>query len=294
MSKVLAEYPDLYPPHVVGAVKAGEQGGFVPDACDMVAQQAENAHKFKRLFMYVWVILVNIFLSIPLMLIARTAFLDAYDRTEQRGNSSFNTVVSDFFSYVWKYIVWPVGPITLVTYVACFLLWRLLLASGSRRFRHKLGLNWPVFGVRAKHECLTMFSWTMSRLTAAGIPYNQSWQMAADAVPNIAMTERLQQVGQRLATNERVSDAVGSSRLFPQEYAPTIATAEYSGNLPGALDQLSRSSRAEFEAQQNYAKLRGGCWGCLALIVTSAAILFVFMYMWYYELPARVLKGLEP
>ncbi|MBI3721996.1 MAG: type II secretion system F family protein, partial [Fimbriimonas ginsengisoli] len=43
ISAVLAQYPNLYPSSVVGLVRAGEQGGFLPEACDTVARAAQRA-----------------------------------------------------------------------------------------------------------------------------------------------------------------------------------------------------------------------------------------------------------
>ena len=91
-----------------------------------------------------------------------------------------------------------------------------------------------------------------------------------------------------------MSDIIGRSNLFPDEFVPVMATAEYTGDIPGAMDHLSRSSQGEFETAEGYAKLRSSIWGVLALVVTSGLMLAIFMYMWYHQLPAKVLEGLEP
>ncbi len=294
MSSVMGQYPDLYPPGVVGAVRAGEQGGFLPDACDMIAQQAENSHKFKRFFWWVSSVTVSGLICVPAILVFRIACLAAFDEVDKRGGGSSQQVVADMLHSAWQSFLWPYGPATAAFFALWFIIWRFTLASASLKLRHKLGLAWPVFGKRAKHENLTVFSWTMSRLTAAGLPHQAAWEMAAAAVPNLAMQGKLLEIGKRTANSEKISEAVGSSRLFPQEYAPTISTAELTGDLPGAMEQLSRTSRTEFEAQQNYAKLRGAGWGCLATMVTSGFVLAVALWMWYREIPAKMLKDDTP
>ena len=109
----------------------------------------------------------------------------------------------------------------------------------------------------------------------------------------MAMREPLMEVSRRLQGSEKLSDIVGGTGLFPQEYVPVIATAEYTGDIPGALDNLSRASGGEYSAAQNYAKARSGCWGALGCFLTSAAMLGMFWYAWYYELPKKVLDGME-
>lgn len=288
MSTVMAQYPDLYPQSVVGAMRAGEVGGFLPEAAEMIAQQAEAALRFKRFFWWISAVVISGLICVPLILVFRIAILAAADRSlSNGGSSSAQGVLSDITQAAWKWIVWPFGPITLIVSIILFILWRFSLASASRPIRHKLGLAWPVFGKRARLENLTIFSWTMSKLAAAGLPHQTAWDLAAASVPNMSMEQKLHEVGRRVSSSEKISDAVHSSELFPPEYAPMIATAEYTGDLPGAMNDLSKASRGEFEAQNNYARLRGGCWGCLATVVTAGFILAVVMYVWYRELPHK-------
>ena len=103
----------------------------------------------------------------------------------------------------------------------------------------------------------------------------------------------LREVSRRLRGSEKLSDIVAGTRLFPDEYAPVIATAEYTGDIPGALENLSRASGGEYYAAQNYAKMRSGCWGALGCFMTSAIMLGMLFYAWYWELPKKVLEGMD-
>jgi len=108
--------------------------------------------------------------------------------------------------------------------------------------------------------------------------------LAADSVPNLAMREMLSQSGTSwLEGKERLSDLIRRSNVFPDEYAPMVATAELTGDIPGALDRLARMSYSEFETATNYARLRGGGWGCLAMAVTGGIVLIILCWFWYHE-----------
>lgn len=290
MSTVMAQYPDLYPPHVIGAMRAGEQGVFLPEAAEMIAQQAEQAHKFKRWFWFVWGIIFNGLIAVPGVLLFRSALLKMVDTQMKGGETTSQKVLADLTSEMWHSLLWPYGPATLLVCILLYAFWKYMGARASLPFRHKLGLAWPVFGKRARSENLTIFSWTMSKLSASGLPHQTSWDLAAGSVPNIEMQAKLMDVGRRVANSEKIADAVFASDLFPKEYAPMIATAEYTGSIPATMDQLSKASRTEYEAQQNYAKLRGAGWGCLVLGVTSAFVLGVVLYAWYYEVYDRILR----
>lgn len=301
LSTVLERYPDLYPEHVVGTVRAGEIGGFLPDALDAVALQAESAHRFNRWFFWVWFLLVNFLLSIPGMWIACRTLLASWDAIDAKGGAgakggqmSTGEALGMTGQAMWKLVVWPWGPLTLASWL---LLWAFFRYYGSRktkRFRHKVGLKYPVFGPRARHENLQRFSWTLSRVSRAGVTPDTAWRLAADSVPNLEMRDRLHSMGQHMTGEQPLSTVMYQSKLFPDEYGPMIATAEYTGDIPGAFQRLSDVSKGEFEAAQNYAKARSGCWGLLGCFVTSAIMLGMFWYAWYVELPQKVLSGMEP
>ncbi|MGF1954217.1 hypothetical protein, partial [Lactococcus lactis] len=93
---------------------------------------------------------------------------------------------------------------------------KLYSLNASTRFRHAVAARTPVYGPRAKHENLTVFSWTLSKLTNAGLPFDESWRLASRSVPNVDMAARLEEAGGSIYGNrEKLSDAVFNSNLFP-------------------------------------------------------------------------------
>jgi hypothetical protein len=87
MSSVMELYPDLYPSSVAAMTRAGEVGGFLPEACETIGQQAQQAHKFRRWFAWIWFIVFNAALSIPLVYIMVNAALTTYDRVDAAGGN---------------------------------------------------------------------------------------------------------------------------------------------------------------------------------------------------------------
>lgn len=290
LSDGMAQYPDLFPEGVVGMVRAGEVGGFLPDALMQVSDHAGRAHKFKRWFWFVWVVGLNALIAIPLMLLMTRAMLATWRRMDS-GGEGFSDALRQ--SYTEK-ILWPWGPLLLAALGVTFYLRYLFSSTRLARFRHNLGLKWPVIGARARHECVSTFSWLLASLSRSGIPPNQAWLLAADAVPNLAMREKLLEAGRLMRDGTKLSDAAAQSGLFPQEYSSIIATGEVVGDVPGSFQRLADLSHAEYEAAQVYAKARGGCWGLVGCAVTSGILLIIFFYFWYHELIGAVLEGLEP
>lgn len=282
MSSVMELYPNLYPVHVIALTRAGEVGGFLPDAFETIAQQAEQAHKFKRWFVWIWMLVVMTLPSFPLVVVAGKAMLKTWTKTEETGGAGGKEeALRTFGDAALQTLKWPVGPISLAAVVGVYLFWRLYLSRLSRPLRHRIAISWPAFGPRARAENLAIFTWTMSQLTKAGLPHGTAWQLAAASAPNDAMASRLANVGQKMGGEQPLSSAMVMDRsLFPPEYSGVIGTAEFTGDVPGAMEQVSRLSRGEFESAQNVAKIRSGCWGLLGCAVSSAAVFGIFMYFY--------------
>jgi type II secretory pathway component PulF len=292
MSDVMARYPGLYPSSVVALTRAGESGGFVAEAFEETARQAESAHRFKRFFMWTWYVGLNALLSIPLVLIMTRALLAYWDAVDKSGGTG------DSFAMLGRSIVakliWPWGPVTVVLYVGLWGLKRYFETDKMTLFRHRLGLKYPILGPRARQENFARFSWTLANLSRAGIPPARAWQMAAETVPNLAMRDLLGHAGTGwLEGREKLSDLIHRSGVFPPQYAPMVATAELTGDIPGAMDNLARMSNSEFEVATNMAKLRGGSWGCTLLFATGGIAMIIVCWFYYHELFNKVLDGID-
>ncbi len=272
ISETMARYPDLYPDHIVGMLKAAEAGGFLPEAFAVISGQAEDAYKFKRFHWFIWYLIPRAIASIPLVFAFRVALLEMA-----------RAGTGDLVPRLFQQIIWPYGPITLAIIGIMLLLRWWLGTYPMRHFRHRMGLKAPIYGPRARNESIAVFTWTLSKLSKAGISPNSSWKLATETVPNLEMQARLTDAASRMHTGSRLSDVVFGSRIFPDEYAPIISTGELVGDVPGALEQLERVSRNEFEETSKKAK-----WGSMRIagvfaILTSGLILIVVVKTWYSD-----------
>jgi len=291
LARAMAEYPDLYPEGVVGMTEAGQQGGFLPDAFEQISLQAQAAHKFKKWFFWLWVVFVNALLAIPGAWWMQRSILQMWDDSQKTGGTQTGAAFAG--SAFWQTLRWPIGPAFLLI---CFLCWAGYAYFGSRvakRFRHRVGLKIPVYGKRAWHENLSIFSWSLARLSHAGLAPGTAYRLAAETAPNLEMRDQLSALASRLSGAEKMSQILGQSRLFPDEYMPIIATAEYTGDLPGALNQLSDMSRNEYQVAETYAKMRSGCWGMLALFVAGGIALAMLLYAVDHAIPEKIMNETE-
>lgn len=292
ISDVFEQYPALYPKHVSSVVRAGEEAGFLPAAFMRLAEQSQAAYKFKRFHWFVWMVALNALLAIPLVIVATQAFLRAFKKFEQSGSSGIGDAGVSIIQAFAEVLVWPMGPIILGVYAVIAVLYAFVSSDRFKMWRHRLGLSWPVLGPRGRHEGIHIFTWTLSKLSHAGISPFRSWELAAEAVPNLELSRRLVEAGDKIQAGSRLSEVVFGSKLFPDEYGPVLATGEMTGDVVSALERLADMSKTEFDASTTYAKARTTGWGCLGMIITAGILLAVLFYFFYHQLLGAALEGL--
>lgn len=293
IADALARYPDLFPAHVVGIVRSGEAGGFLPEALTAISQQGEAAHKFRRSLWMVWVVAIHAFLVFPVAWMMYTMFPRAYEITAESGAEGFSGGISAIGTAFWELFKWPIAPTAAAVYVLAVVLYKFVNSRPMTLRRHGWSLRTPILGGRAKNEGLSLFAWVLSNVAKAGVSPHRSWELGVESVPNEALKARLRDAGARLHSGERLSKAFFDSNLFPHEYAPMMATAEATGDIPGTLHKLSEMSRSEFEVSTTKSKAAAWVMSTTAIAITAGIVLILLVLMWYVKLPETVLKDLE-
>lgn len=282
LSSTLALYPDLYPDHVVGTVHAGEQGGFLPEAFSLLSSQAGSAHGFRRFHWFVYPILIAILVTLPAVFAFQAMLREA----------SLN-LDPNIWGLWFKYMMWPYGPMTLAI-IGCLLAARAILTTyEARRIRHRMALKVPIYGSRSRNECIAAFTWALSRLSQAGIAPASAWKMATEVVPNVEMAARLRETGRMMTDGSKISDAIFGSRLFPQEYAPVVATGEMTGDIEGSLMQLEQITRDEFETKTRMARSFGFRLASVIFFAAGGLALVLVVKTWYVDMYGNILKHFE-
>ncbi len=282
LSAVLRRYPYLYPPHVVGILSAGEAGGFLPEACDTIAGQADESRRFFRIFGCLGIVAASTVSILPGGVWAIRSALRVLAEQDKAGGtaSPIGTVLSEF----GKELLWPVGPITLAALLTLWLL-RLWWSSMPMRLRrHGATLRAPILGKRAWSEGMALFAWALACMSRAGAGPRSSVLAAAEAIPNLAVRARIDEIGRSMADNTRLSDALGASPHIPEVFKPLIHTGEMTGDLASQLEIASKASREDQQDVERAAKARIGCWVVLLLAIGMVLLMYLVYGVFYGNL----------
>lgn len=287
VADTMARYPNLFPGHVVGMYRAGEVGGFLPEACQSIATQAQESHRYHKIFLilaYTFWFTVG---AIPVAYWGATGLVKAMQRMDATGGAEDGkTVVAQSMGTTAV----PILIACLIGIVVAWGLSRWWTSLMFRPLRHRLTLWVPTVGKRARKESMAIFSWALSNLMKVGLSPRSAVEIAASAAPNAAIAEELGASARNMRSETKLSDAVQHIKLLGPEMKVMIQTGEMVGELPQQLEMVSQAQRDDYLSYQKQTQIRVGCWVILVMLFGSCVIGAWFQRM-FYDGMFRVILG---
>lgn len=285
LADAMAEFDALFPPGAIGAVRAGEAGGYTWEACEMVAESANASLKLRRIAFWFSLMFWSSVLSLPLLGVATLA-IDRMVKSIDNGRVPIQELGNGLVQGVF-------GPWGIVTAVCCVLFIVLnswLRQPQFRELRHSVAMRAPMLKKRTLGENMAAFYAHLSRLGKAGISPYSAWKLASAAVPNKAFADKLSYLGSTMHENTRLSQVVYASPVFPQELGPLVENGELTGNLPQALQQAAEVGKGQAQLAETGLKWRMGCWVGLIMLFFSS-LFFAVPYRALYDSLFRSLEN---
>lgn len=285
------------------AVLAGELGGFLADVYEDFARAFEDEKRHRerarwfRIFGYISLIGGLICLH---TIVFFTNYLSAASFPqgsggiiEQAGEEGWTDFLRQGGVLWLRQFTFVVVP----TLFAVFLGWPLLLSwlerGPLRPVADRLALALPLCRTVNRVRSMGRFYRFLRRLTSAGVAPIQSWEAAAQAVGNRAVTEALLRGRGELAQGRGMAGALRVSGLAPHDDIQLMATADQTGRVPETLLQLERDYEARWESISRVVR-----YSLLGLMALAYAVVLVYAFArfagWYASLAGEILKGWMP
>lgn len=288
MSDGMERYPDLYPPHVVGLIRAGEAGGFLPEACAYISRQARDSMRWARPFSAVIAMAITGLIAAPLAFLVILSALDTWSAVDAAGGKASGGTI--LIEKIIRLAVWPVGPAILAGAGIVLLIrmgWRSLRL---RPVRHGLAATWPIFRKRTAAEGAAMFAWTLSNLSKAGIAPYSAWTLAMYAVPNLSYRARLEEALASMHERTPLSEALKKCAILPAQATMVIQTGEMTGSVPEALLNASEMSQSEYEETEGENRRLVVAWRTVIYLAGTAFFVWLIYAYFYPEFMRRFLQ----
>lgn len=278
IADVLARYPRLYPRHVVGMVRAGETGGFLPEAFQKVSDWALPSHRLKRIMSWAyWLFMSNLF-CYPIAQALTQGSVQSWDVQEASGGSASPLPVLGHQFMVNMKQAMPITLLAVAVYLCVHNWWK---SDRMEYTRHRLLLKVPILGGRARAEAINLFSYALGLVSRAGVPPHTAFEISAEAMPNLELAERMRQSASLGNSQSKITDLLLKAHVVPIEYTNIIQTGEVTGDVPGAAMQVAQSSKVDFDATDaNGGRLR---WAILLVVAVVGFILMAFLLKGFYS-----------
>ena len=270
MSDALEKYPYLYPPDVVGTVRAGETAGFLAEAMEEIGAKMELSHRLKRRLTYFGYIFAATIAITPMILGTVQGALASIKQQDTAGGEL--PVMATLGKAVGKSLLHDL-PLTLLIFgsIWAFIAW--FNSMPMRQFRHMIIIRTPVLGGRAMAESMARLTWAMGMVSRGGLSPQQTFLLGLQSVPNLFVQQKLKEEGQRMGESDKLSVALRRSDLLPVEYGNIVETGEVTGDVPRALEHVARATDADFQARNATAVTSSSfiLYGILAVMITILA-----------------------
>ena len=238
--EAMQKYPQVFTPHFISVIRAGEASGKLPEAftdlrdylewVDRVLAEVRQA----SLYPAITATVVGAFtVGLFIFVIPRFAMLLKSVNAELPLITQIIFTASDLLKATW-YIWLVVIPALIIT-----LMIARRLSKAVERWIDTVKLGMPVFGPLNKMLAVSRFTHNMAILYSAGIPVINALTLCRNLTGSILVEEATAGVEELVKSGNTLSEAIRKQPIFPPLLVRMVLMGETTGNLDAALQNVS-------------------------------------------------------
>ena len=273
-------YPQLFPPHIIGMIRAGEASGNLPE----VGEEIARAYELETLTwtgMLIPKLLYGFMILLAAFVVSMPEMLAHGDNLKQ----CLGWWTANALPVIVKWVV--------IVFVAYQFLRTVLNFRQIRAFKDIIIYYIPGVNVFLRNAAASRFVWCLKILISAGVQFPQALDTAASATGNAVMAKQLQRAAEKMRRGVPGAEALAGCRALPEDMRGQLATAEQSGRYDDTLNGLSET--ANFRRKTWMSRLRMLTYALLVVtvvVIVGAAIIMGWKH--YYEIIIQKFSAEEP
>ena len=243
LSDLMRRHPRSFPDGDVGLIAAAEEGGFLPQAFEMLSETHQvDVDTRRRLRVWTWFFHSNVlglFLVIALAVFLKSMLAGFWDAESVADllNRGLQPARRVLFLVTIPLIALYVGG-----------LWAMRRARVIPSWRRR----WHGFLLRTRFtasvhrlRAATALLRTLQLLFHAGVENVRSWETAASVVPNLVLRDEALRATEHVLREYRFADGLTHCSFVDQNAPATVAAGESAGDLENALGRVAAAAQAE-------------------------------------------------
>ena len=247
LADALDRYPSVFPKAYRALVRAGERGGNLAHVMDRLGEMARlRGATTRRVLAYLLypAALLTILVGISSVLIVVVVPQFAVMFREAVPGGTLPPAMTLFLQLAematgWWYLV-PLGA------AALYAAWASVKGRGaSTAVASWTGWHLPLLKRYERRRAVSQYALVAGRLIEAGLPEQESLEVAAVSSGNVCMDRIARGASERTKEGAKLSDALRTADArgeLPPEFAWYVEVGEASGRLPEALVSASESA----------------------------------------------------
>ncbi len=276
LADALAMHPQVFPPVYVNMVRAGEEGGFLDDALERLAdfldRQQELASRVRSALAYP-VLLVCVGGLTVSLLVAFAVPVLAETFRDMGGSLPAPTrlliALSDFLHAHWL-------TLAAVLVVLALVARQLLSTEAGLRARDELALRLPAWKRLTTRLGVARFARTLGALLSSGVPILDALALARESTGNRVFADAIEAAAEQVRAGQPLAAELGKHACFPPAVIDMIAVGEESGRLGPCLLRIADRHERELD---NALRVFVALLEPSILIVLGGFVLFIVLAM---------------
>lgn len=244
----LAKFPKTFSLLFVAMVRAGEEGGELPQALTVVADQMERMYTLKKkirgALIYPAIIVITI---IGIGTVMMTQVVPTLAQTFEEMNAELPTstqIVISISNFLVKYNV--LALLLIIMVVALF--YAGIRTATGKRIIDAIVLRLPLIGTMVREVNSARTARTLSSLLASGVDILSSLNIVADVVQNTYFKDVLREARESVGKGEPLSATfTRNEHLYPAFVGEMTAVGEETGQTNDMYKRLSQYYEDEID-----------------------------------------------
>lgn len=237
----MGQYPKAFSELAVSMVRAGQEGGFLEDVLERIANFTEHQEDLKA--KVIGALAYPIFLAVTMLLVVNVLviffvpkFEPVFKKLDAKGELPALTVALIATSHFMQDYWWLVVGVV----VTAFLVYRSWAGTDVGRFRiDSLRLRLPVAGNLYLSLALSRFTRILGTLLRNGIPILQALKIAKDSTGNRVLTQAIDEAAENVTAGNNLATPFAACKYFPRDVVEMVSVGEESNQLEKVLIDIA-------------------------------------------------------
>lgn len=257
-------YPHVFTPLMLSMVRTGEEGGFLSEQCNRIADYIQRDVELRNL--------IRRETAYPKMVLGASAVIIV-------GTNLFIKSMGKSGGIGAPMMLW----FTFLAFVvAGYIFFRYALRNHAiLKGWNNFVLSLPVFGNISMGFAMAKFGRAFGALWNSGVPLSKATRLAADACGNEALRERMYPAADQLDSGHGVADTFMMTGAFSPMTLDMMRTGEATGNMNEMMEKVAEYYEDESTTKARQSALFLGVFSLLAVGAYVAYIVISF-YTGYY------------